>query len=400
MRRPRTIVNLAFGTALLLGAGCNSERGTPATQIPSASEAAPVVVREPENTEQAPMQAGIQAEPFGTTKDGQAITRYMLTSGSGLMVSVINYGAIVTSVAVPDKDGALANVALSFDDLAGYEANAPYFGAICGRYANRIAGGKFSLGGQEYQLATNNPPNHLHGGVRGFNHAVWQAREVPGENPGLSLRYVSADGEEGYPGSLTVEVVYSVTPANELRIEYNATTDKATPLNLTNHCYWNLAGDGTILEHELLLNCSKYLPVDATGIPTGELAPVGDTPMDFTKPHIVGERIEQVTGGYDHCYVSDAASVDAKEPVLAARLRDPKSGRVMEISTTEPGIQLYTGNFLDGTEATAGNPKHGALCLECQHFPDSPNRPEFPNTILEPGEIYHQLTVHKFSVDK
>ena len=299
----------------------------------------------------------IQTEPYGQTADGQPIVRYLLTNARGMKAEVINYGAIVTSVTVPDRDGEFRNVTLGFNDLAGYEANAPYFGAICGRYANRIAGGKFTIDGTEYTLATNNGPNHLHGGTRGFNKAVWSAEEVPFTTGtvGVKLRYESPDGEEGYPGKLQVTVLYSLTDENELKIEYTAVCDKATPVNLTNHCYWNLAGEGDVLGHELTLFCDRYLPVDETAIPTGELADVKGTPMDFTAPAPIGSRIDQVAGGYDHCYAINGAD---QEPAPAARVVDPKSGRVMEIFTTEPGVQLYTGNFLAGDESTAGFAKH------------------------------------------
>jgi len=345
----------------------------------------------------------VQREPYGSTPAGEEITEYTLTSPSGMKVSLIDFGAILTSVEVPDRDGKLANVVLSFPDLAGYLENAPYFGGACGRYANRIAGGKFTLDGTEYELFLNNGPNTLHGGKEGFMKKVWKSESFSDKDRvGVKLTYVSPDGEEGYPGALKTTVTYALTDTNELHMDYEATTDKATVLNLTNHAYWNLAGagEGLILDHELTLTGSKYLPVDETGIPSGELATVEGTPMDFLKPHKIGERIEQPVnghGGYDHCYVVDGKAGELRP---AAILVEPKSGRRMEILTTEPGIQFYTGNFLEGTPATGNAPKHGAFCLEAQHFPDSPNRPEFPTTRLNPGETYRQTTVHRFSVAK
>ena len=343
----------------------------------------------------------VQTEPFGKTQDGQQITKYLLTNNNGLSVSVIDYGAIITAVNVPDRDGQFANVTLGFENLQDYERNAPYFGAVCGRYANR----KFTIDGTEYQLATNNNPNHLHGGNKGFNKAIWRAESFTKENAvGVELIYVSPDGEEHYPGELRVTVRYSLTNDDELKIQYTATvySEKKTHINLTNHTYWNLAGHGSILEHELTLHCDTYLPVDETLIPTGALRPVAGTPMDFTTSAKIGSRFAEVkgddeNGGYDHCYVLNESD---RQPALAARVYEPVSGRVMEVFTTEPGIQLYTGNFLNGSPDTGGFQQHHGLCLECQHFPDSPNRPEFPSTLLEPGVIYTQETVHKFSVQK
>lgn len=345
----------------------------------------------------------VQREPFGQTASGEEVTLYGLRNSSGMKVSLIDLGAIITAVEVPDRDGKLANVTLSFPDCAGYLENAPYFGGACGRFANRIAGGKFSLDGNEYSLFLNNGPNSLHGGKEGFMKKLWKSESFEeGNKVGVKLTYVSPDGEEGYPGNLTTVVTYTLTNDNELKMDYTATTDKPTVLNLTNHAYWNLggAGNGLIVDHELTLNCSKYLPVDETGIPSGELADVKGTCMDFLKPHQIGERIDQPVngaGGYDHCYVVDGKAGDLR---LAATIVDPKSGRKMEIKTTEPGIQFYTGNFLEGTPKTGGAPKHGAFCLETQHYPDSPNRPEFPSTRLNPGDTYTQTTVHKFSVVK
>jgi len=346
----------------------------------------------------------VQSEPFGETPDGQSIVHYSLTNRNGLRVGLINFGAIITAVDAPDRGGNKANVTLHFDDLPAYITNPPYFGGICGRYANRIAFGKFTLDGQEYQLATNNGKHHLHGGKDGgFIKKVWQHERIDSDKAaGVKFTYVSPDGEEGYPGTLTVAVTYTLNDDNELRLDYQATTDKPTVLNLTNHAYWNLAGagNGTVLDHEMQLFCDKYLPVDEGSIPTGELADVAGTAMDFREPHKIGERIDQTVngnGGYDHCYVVNGKYGELRP---AAKIVDPKSGRMLEIFTTEPGIQLYTANHLKGTPDNGNAVKHGAFCLEAQHFPDSPNRPEFPSTVLRPGETYRQTTVHKFSVAK
>ncbi|MBS0203313.1 MAG: galactose mutarotase [Planctomycetes bacterium] len=345
----------------------------------------------------------VQSEPYGTTAAGEEVTQYSLRNRSGMKVNLIDWGAIITSVEVPDREGKMANVTLSHPDLAAYEENAPYFGGACGRYANRIAGGKFTLDGMEYTLFLNNGPNTLHGGKEGFMKKLWAAETLQEDTQvSVTLTYVSPDGEEGYPGKLKTAVTYTLTDADELRIDYKATTDKPTVLNLTNHAYWNLggAGSGLILDHELTLFCSRYLPVDETGIPTGELAPVEGTCMDFLKPHTIGERIDQPvngSGGYDHCYVVDGEATKLRP---AAKVVEPKSGRVLEILTTEPGIQFYTGNFLEGNAKTGNTPRHGAFCLETQHFPDSPNHPDFPTTRLNPGDTYSQTTVHKFTVLK
>ncbi len=339
---------------------------------------------------------------FGTTKDGTEIEQYQLVNRHGLKASIITLGATVTSVEAPDRENKFANVTLSFSDLAGYEKNAPYFGGICGRYANRIAGGKFTLDDEEYSVTANEGgKNLLHGGAVGFNGKVWTAESVQGDGfVGVILEYVSPDGEEGFPGTLTTTVTYKLTEENELRIEYTATTDKPTVLNLTNHCYWNLggAGSGDVLEHQVTLYCDKYLPVDENAIPTGDLSTVADTPFDFRKLKAIGAEIRAVGMGYDHCYV--LSEPDEKNPAFVARVVDSRSSRVMEIFTTEPGIQFYTGNFLQGNDETGGFGKHEAFCLEAQHYPDSPNQSNFPSTVLKPGEAYRQTTVHKFSVDK
>lgn len=356
------------------------------------------------------MEIGVEKEPFPGPESGPKIDQYLLRNSHGMTVSIINYGGIVTEVNVPDKTGKAANVNLGFDNLDGYLNGDPFFGAIIGRYANRIDQGKFELNGEEYQLAVNNKPNHLHGGDKGFNERVWSARILPPseakpDEVGLELTYVSEDGEENYPSELTVKVVYTLTNENELRVDYEAvnTGDKDTVLNLTNHCYWNLAGAGSrdILGHRLKLNCPQYLPVDNTMIPTGEIADVAGTPMDFTTEATIGSRFDKVkgedpNGGYDHCYV--VADSDGDDEIrTAAIVHDPDSGRTMEVLTDQPGIQLYTGNFLDGSEANGGFKQHHAFCLECQHYPDSPNQPDFPSTVLHPKEVYRQTTIHRFS---
>jgi aldose 1-epimerase len=339
---------------------------------------------------------------FGKTPDGVAVEEYTLANPSGLQAKVITYGAILTELVVRDKDGKFANVVLGFDDLKGYLAGHPYFGATVGRVANRIAKGKFTLDGKEYTLATNNGPNALHGGKKGFDKVVWKAEPVESkEGMAVKFTYKSPDGEEGYPGALTATVTYTLTNNDELRLDYTATTDKATPVNLTNHSYFNLAGpaSGDVLDHEVMIAADKYTPTDDTLIPTGEIKPVKGTPFDFKTPTPIGKRIGDVKGGYDLNYVLNGGG-EGKAPALAARVREPKSGRIMEVYTTEPGIQFYTGNFLDGTNKGKGGvayKKHQGFCLETQHFPDSVNHKDFPSTILEPGKTYKQTTIYQFS---
>lgn len=342
-------------------------------------------------------------EDFGVAPDGEKVTLYSLTNTPGMTVKITSYGAIVTSVEVPDRNGKLANVNLGFDNLEMYLKGHPYFGAIIGRYGNRIAGGKFKLDGKEFPLAVNNGPNHLHGGLKGFDKVVWNVDRTFADTDGVgvALSHSSPDGDEGYPGKLDVTVVYTLTDDNELKIDYTAKTDKATVLNLTNHCYWNLAGagNGDVLQHELTLTGDQYLPVDSASIPLGEEKNVAGTPMDFRQQTAIGARIQQVEGGgYDHCYVVNG--YDGKTLRPAAKVVDPASGRVMEILTTEPGIQFYTGNFLGDDAGSAHAGKHGAFCLETQHYPDSPNQPKFPTTVLKPGETYKSTTVHRFSVEQ
>ena len=346
----------------------------------------------------------IHKEPFGKLEDGRSVSLYTLVNASGVQARITDYGGILVSLEVPDRSGQMANVVLGFDNLDGYLDGHPFFGATVGRYGNRIAKGKFKLEGVEYSLATNNGPNHLHGGDFGFDKRLWEAESSEtADGPSLALLYLSADGEEGYPGNVRTTVTYTLTNDDELRIDYRARSDKATPVNLTHHSYFNLAGEGNgdILDHELTLNADHFLPVDDSLIPTGTIAPTKGTPLDFKTPLPIGERIGDIEGdhfggGCDHCLALNSGS----EPLqLAARVRHPGSGRVLEISTTEPGVQFYTGNFLDGTEVGPSGrayTKHGGFCLEAQHYPDSPNKPEFPSTILRPGETYTQTTVHRF----
>ena len=345
----------------------------------------------------------ITREAFGSLPDGTPVDIYMLKNKAGLEARVMTYGAILVSMKVPDRSGALADVNLGSDTLAGYLGTHPYFGAIIGRYGNRIAKARFTIDGVEYRLAPNNNGNTLHGGVKGFDKVVWSAEAIQvADGVGLRLTYLSKDGEEGFPGNLAVTVVYMLTNANELRIEYEARTDKKTPVNLTNHAYWNLKGEGRgdILGHIIQIEADKITAVDSPVnlIPTGEIVPVAGTPFDFTSPHTIGERIGQVEGGYDHNFVLRKGGGML---ALAARVEELESGRILEIWTDQPAIQLYTGNFLDGTIVGKGGKayqKHYAFCLETQHFPDSPNHPNFPSTILEPGQTYRTTTVHKFSV--
>jgi len=336
---------------------------------------------------------------FGMTPEGDSVMLYTLENEKGYVVKITNYGGIVTEIQTPDKDGNMGNIVLGFDNLDQYLAGTPYFGAIIGRYGNRIAGAKFSLNGETYHLAANDGNNSLHGGLKGFDKVLWKPEVIScKERAALQLSYLSPDGEEGYPGNLKVVVTYELL-MDQLFINYEAETDKATPINLTNHSYFNLAGEGTILDHILYLNASHYTPVNDELIPTGEIAPVEGTPFDFREPYVIGERIDQVPGGYDHNFVLDKES--GKE-VLAARLVDPKSGRTLEVSTTEPGIQFYSGNFLDGTIKSGDKVyvQHYGMCLETQHYPDSPNQPEFPNTILQPGDKFTSRTILKFGVEK
>ena len=345
----------------------------------------------------------VTKEKFGTTPDGKQVDLYTLTNAHGLKASIMTYGGILVSLSVPDTSGKFGDVVLGFDSLSGYLEGHPYFGAIVGRYANSIAKGRFTLDGVEYHLAQNNGENHLHGGIKGFDKVVWDAEPVRSDGwVGLLLTYESKHEEEGYPGNLSCTVVYMLIDNNELKINYEATTDHPTIVNLTHHSYFNLAGQGNgdILNHELWLNADKFTPVDSTLIPTGELKNVNGTPFDFREATTIGKRIAQTEGGYDHNFVLNKTLVS---PSLAARVYEPTSGRVMEVYTTEPGMQFYTGNFLDGSlTGKAGKvyQKHFGFCLEAQYFPDSPNKPNFPSATLRRGEKYTQSTSYKFSVRK
>jgi len=347
---------------------------------------------------------GVQEQPFGT-QGGRPVHLYTLTNSHGVEVKAMNYGGIILSIRVPDRKGQLGDIVLGHETLEGYIPNPPFLGAIVGRYANRIAGGTFTLDGKAYNLPKNDGPNTLHGGIdKTFNKVVWDGEPLKGKT-GVAFTYISKDGEEGFPGNLKVKVTYTLTNDNELVIEYEATTDKATPINLSQHSYFNLAGEGTsdILNHEIMVNADRFTPVDKNLIPTGELRPVKGTPFDFTTPTKIGARIDDnydqlVLGhGYDHNWVLNRTGDGL---TLAARVYEATSGRVLEVSTTQPGVQFYTGNFLDGT--VTGKQGHVykrryGFCLETQHFPDSPNHPDFPSTILKPGETFRSKTVFKFS---
>ena len=355
--------------------------------------------------------SGVGRASFGRTAAGQAAEIFTLTNSHGIEVRLTNYGGIITSLRTPDRSGRFDDIVLGYDSLSGYLRDTPYFGAIVGRYGNRIAGGRFTIDGTSYRLAVNNGPNSLHGGLRGFDKVVWNA--VPFQNAsgvGVALDYTSADMEEGYPGTLRTHVTYTLTNDDRLIVDYLATTDKPTPVNLTQHSYWNLAGDGSrdILAHVLTINADAMTPVDTTLIPTGEIAPVAGTPFDFRTPTPIGLRIDQrqnqqirFGGGYDHNFVLNRAGVSADSLVHAGRVAEPSTGRTLDIYTTEPGMQFYTGNFLDGSiTGKAGHVYHYryGLALETQHYPDSPNHPAFPSTILRPGQQYKTRTIFAFGV--
>jgi aldose 1-epimerase len=356
--------------------------------------------------------ATLTKEPYGTTADGVEVMEYTLTNAMGTEVKIITYGGIITSIMLPDRHGEMKNVALGFDNLADYETKSPYFGCITGRYANRIAEGKFTLDDVEYQLDVNNGPNHLHGGVKGFDKVVWEVtQEIEGEDGvGIELHYLSPDGDQNYPGALDTYVTYLLNDQNELVMNYKATTDAPTILNLTNHTYWNLAGEGegAIYDHILKINADYFTPDDENLIPTGELAPVEGTPFDFRMPKAIGEGIRSndpqivIGRGFDHNWVLNRESPEDTEMMLAATLRDLPSGRVLEVWTTEPGIQFYAGNFLDGSlygPSGRAYRQGDALALETQHYPDSPNQPDFPTTVLRPGETYDTTTIFKFDLE-
>ena len=401
LHRPR----LAAGVAglLLAAAACTSQ---PTSETATTSPTPPM-------TTDSTRAAAPTVTAFGKTKEGVDTQLFTLTNAHGLQATITDFGGTLTSLLVPDKNGKMGDVVLGFDDLAGYTSDVflkenPYFGALIGRYGNRIAKGKFTLDGKQYQLPINNPPNSLHGGTVGFNRRLWTA--TPGtsaDGPTLTLKYLSKDGEEGYPGNLSVTVVYTLTNAGALRLEYTATTDKPTVLNLTNHSYFNLnyGHDQNILGHELTLNADRFTPVDNTAIPTGQLQAVAGTPMDFRQPHAIGERIGQVPGpapgGYDHNWV--LADKMRSAPELAVTLYEPTTGRTMQVYTDQPGVQFYSGNFLKGNLKGKGGvayPQYYGLALETQHFPDSPNEPQFPSTVLKPGETFHSVTEYRFGVRK
>jgi aldose 1-epimerase len=375
---PITLATLSFAAAALIG--CSS------------------VSKAPEQ---------ISRQPFGETKEGKPVYLYTLRNQHGAEARISNYGGLVISLKVPDRNGKLGDVVLGYDKLSDYLKDSPYFGALIGRYGNRIAKGKFTLEGKEYTLATNNYPNALHGGIKGFDKVVWEAAFIAGvEGPSLKLSYLSKDGEEGYPGNLSVTALYTLTHDNALKLEFAATTDKDTVVNLTHHSYFNLAGKGTILNHVVMIPADKFTPVDSTLIPTGELKAVDGTPFDFRKPTAIGARINQddeqlkFGKGYDHNWVIN------KPPGqfgLMARVTEPTTGRVMEVYSDEPGLQFYSGNFLDGTLKGKGGWVYqfrDGFCMEPQHYPDSPNKPEFPSVVLKPGQTFRNTIVYKFSTAK
>jgi aldose 1-epimerase len=390
----RTPVAVALVTILATLTGCTTPQMT--------SDVAP-------NVSPSRVGAGVTRAPFGRLPDGRAVELFTLANGHGVEVRVMTYGAIITVLRTPDRAGHLDDIVLGFDSIADYLKSSPYFGAVVGRYANRIANGQFTLDGATYHLARNNGPNSLHGGLRGFDKVIWAAEAFQANSGvGMTFRHTSPDGEEGYPGNLAVRVTYTLTPRDELVVDYEATTDKATPINVSQHTYWNLhgGGRGDVLDHLLTLDASAFTPVDSTLIPTGEIVSVTGTPFDFHAATPIGARIAQPNtqlrhgGGYDHNWVLDRGgpSGDLKH---AARVVDPSSGRTLDISTTEPGMQFYSGNFLDGTITGKGGRVYGhraALVLETQHFPDSPNHPNFPSTILRPGQTFRSRTVFTFGV--
>lgn len=400
MRKAWTAMGVVLAAALI--AACAPKEDAPAEPDGAANEESAVDMGVNVHTQQ----------NWDKLPDGRSVNMYTLQVPSGMTAKIIDWGATLVSLEVPDRNGKLEDVTLGFDKAEPYTGASPYMGATVGRYANRIALGKFTLDGQEYTLKVNNPPNSLHGGIAGFDKQMWTTSGPKGEtieggggSASITFTYTSKDGEEGFPGNVTCSITYTLTDKNELRMEYTATTDKATPINLTNHAYWNLAGATSglkIVNHVLQINAEKYTPTDDTFIPTGELAPVEGTPVDFREPHAIGERIAEIPGtpgGYDHNFAIDGAIGTLRE---AAIVKDPGSGRVMKVLTTEPGLQFYTGNFLDGTltgkDGTVYQ-KNTAFCLEAQKYPDSPNKPNFPTSIVRPGETYKQTTVHQFSVE-
>ena len=396
---------VAAGSLAMLGCGGETkESGKSTGACPASAGCCPQAQTEKPDAK-SEKKMSVTKESFGKTADGTAVDIYTLANARGVRAKVMTYGATLTTVELPDRKGKIANVTLNMPSIEEYEKGHPYFGAIAGRYANRIARGRFTLDGKEYQLAVNDNENHLHGGVKGFDKKVWKAESFENDKAvGVKLTYESPDDEEHYPGKLTATVVYTLTDDNELKMEYTATTDKPTHVNLTNHAYWNLAGAGSgdVKKHVLMLNADAFLPVDDGLIPLGSPKPVKDTPMDFTKPESIGARLHQVANGpkkrgYDHCYVLNKKP--GEELTLAAKVVEPESGRTMEVYTTQPGVQFYSGNFLEGGPRDGDFPPQGGFCLETEHYPDSPNRPEYPSTLLKPGETYRQTTVHKFGVE-
>jgi aldose 1-epimerase len=376
-----SILSASLGAALLVGCSCCSSSST--------------------------KQGQVDQRPFGQTKDGKSVTLFTLKNNSGAEAGIINYGGLVIFLKVPDRNGHVDDVVLGYDKLADYIKDSPYFGAIIGRYGNRIAKGKFTLDGKQYSLAINNGPNSLHGGLVGFDKVVWEPKVVmTSDGPSLELRYTSKDGEEGYPGTLKVKAVYTLTSDNALKLEFTATTDKDTVINLTQHSYFNLAGKGDILNHVVTIPADKFTPVDSTLIPTGELKPVEGTPFDFRTPTAIGARINQddqqlkYGGGYDHNWVINK---QMGQLTLMGRVYEPGTGRVLEVFSTEPGLQFYTGNFLDGKLTGKGGWVYqfrNGFCMEAQHYPDSPNQPNFPSVVLKPGQVYRNTIIFKFSVQK
>ncbi len=399
----RTVRSAALGALAALAASACHRSAPPPTTSQAPAESTSVMSATP------PLGSIVEA-PFGVMPSGDSIHVYTLTNPHGMQVRVITYGGIIQSIKVPDRNGQFGDVVLGYDSLAGYLHNVPYFGAVVGRYANRIAKGRFTLDGKTYQLATNNGPNALHGGVQGFDKVVWQADSFHRDSTvGVTLSHLSPDGDQGYPGAVAVGVTYALTPANALEITYMATATAATPFNISQHSYFNLAGEGhgDILGDTLMINADRYTPVDSTLIPTGALAPVAGTPLDFRTPTVIGARIAEhntqlkYANGYDHNFVLNHKH--GADTVLAARVVDPGSGRVLTVSTTQPGLQFYTGNFLDSTIVGKGGKVYGfrgGLALETQHFPDSPNHASFPSTILRPNHEFRAFTVFAFGVEK
>ena len=401
-QRTRIWIGLVLGIGLIAMSGCK-KKATPPEQTPTKTGTPIPGEKQPGAAKEA-KQMSAKKETFGQMPDGTQVDLYTLVNTNGMTAKITNYGAILVSLEVPDRNGKLADVVLGYDNLKDYIERNAFFGATVGRYANRIGGAKFTLDGVEYRLAANNGPNSLHGGKKGFDKVVWRLDDIKaeGNEAVVKMTYVSEDGEEGYPGNLACSVTYTLTDNNELKINYEAETDKTTVVNLTNHSYFNLAGQGVgdILDHVLMLNANEYTVFDEGLIPTGEIRSVKGTPFDFTSPTPIGARIGQVGNGYDQNYVLSKEGAQAGSLTLCARVSEPTSGRIMEVLTTEPGVQFYTGNFLDGTLTGKEGKvykKHYAFCLETQHYPDSPNKPDFPSVVLKPGQKFTSTTVYKFS---